>query len=220
MVRKVAASQVEISREPRAVVSRHAFVQHAQASACADGSSDPVETEVYKEAYLEGFDAGHADGDKQARADLSEALEEARKAGEASEQERQAWLTRLQDLADTYATAHDALIYDAQALAVEIAYAAICRVLGEAHVDQEWSASVVANIMQTHGLREASVRVCPSDLKKIRNTPDGVQWIQDASLEPGDCVVSTLRGDIDGGLEQQLTAIQRRLLSSVRGGDR
>lgn len=217
MVRKVAASRVEIGVEPRALRILRSSGGAGSALHAREAEQASAETEAYKAAYLEGFDAGHADGDREARAALAEAIEEAGKQAEEARHEGEAWRENLRALADAFDAARERLNADAELLALEVAHAALCQMLGSLHAKRKLLEPLVRKIMHAHSLRTVQVRLAPDDMDAVPSKCEGIEWVADPKLAPGACVVSTPRGDIDGGLEQQLNAIQRQLLSELAG---
>jgi flagellar assembly protein FliH len=97
--------------------------------------------------------------------------------------------------------------------AVELAYEALCKVLGQ----QQHRAAVLADLVRNsiaelRGRVGVSVHLHPADLRVLQADEQaktrlaGVHCIADPSLDRASCVVETPRGRIDAGL---LTQVER-----------
>jgi flagellar assembly protein FliH len=139
-------------------------------------------------------------------------------------------------LAGTFANierAYEAQLRSSEAVAIDIAFAALCRLVGETHADRSMiTASVQAVLSAIPATSSGSIHVRTSDLpilQELMAHPDMAQWsgwrlIPDPSIRAGGCVVRTPRGDFDGRLEAQLEALAtllepRRSATTTEGAD-
>jgi flagellar assembly protein FliH len=108
---------------------------------------------------------------------------------------------------------------------VEIAFEAVCKMLGEKAATRDGVLALV---------RQATAKIAGGELLKIRLHPDDlallqesgalttalasstrISWVADKTVEMGGCAVETTRGDVDARLEVQI-----RSLAAVLGDAR
>ncbi|HEY2344254.1 MAG TPA: FliH/SctL family protein [Xanthomonadaceae bacterium] len=179
-----------------------------------------LETEralVLEAARAEGWKQGlqHADAEIQARAQAVERdIAERHAAGSAklasANDQMKALLRGLPDaMCDT-----DSRI---ERLAVEIAYAALARLLGAATVEHPLITKVCAQALAECRQRPVVVRVAPSDAAALSECleDDGVRVVGDQRLRPGQCQLETHKGLYETGLEVRLESLKLALLSGL-----
>jgi flagellar biosynthesis/type III secretory pathway protein FliH len=166
---------------------------------------DPAELEALRErAREEGYAAGREAGEKAARAELEEHIGALR---ELVQSLRQA-------LAEDIAGAED--------LAVEIAFSAVCKVLGEATASAEGVRALVREAMaQARTAEPLLLRVSPADhallfaepecLRSLAADPK-VEIVADESISAGGCVIQTAGGTLDARLDVQLRQLMDTLI--------
>lgn len=112
-----------------------------------------------------------------------------------------------------------------QAAAGEIAFTAVCRLVGRKAASEQFVLGLIEQAcvplrMET----SAAIRMHPRDLQLLRDLLHegelrvrglGLKVIADESLQIGGCVIESATGEYDGGLEQQL----RRLHAIVTSQD-
>lgn len=122
--------------------------------------------------------------------------------------------------------------------AIDIAFAALCRIFGEGHADRAMASAAVNQVLSSVPLTSAgTIHVRTTDLPILQELfahPDMSAWtewklIADPSVRAGGCIVRTARGDFDGRIETQLEEIAAVLKharavtgrnSGVSGGSR
>jgi flagellar assembly protein FliH len=132
-------------------------------------------------------------------------------------------------LAGTFANierAYQEQLRSSEATAIDIAFAALCRLVGETHADRSMiTASVQTVLSGIPASSSGSIHVRTSDLpilQELMAHPDMSLWsgwrlVPDPSIRAGGCIVRTPRGDFDGRLEAQLDALAT-LLEPRRSG--
>ena len=219
---RISSTKVRVGDSPRvespekvvpepAVVDAAAVRREAEAAVRRELASEAqrVLEEHRRKGYEEGRQAGIAAGEKEvlARADTSrqEVHQHLEKLSRALSQELSGALRQLQD--DS----------------TEIAFAAVCRILGDRAVSREAIEGCVSQQIAAHpGTARLVIRLHPSDAQML--TLSGVQRQfttaeldirPDPSLVSGGCVIETDHGQYDATLETQLRKF-RALLDEHR----
>lgn len=110
-----------------------------------------------------------------------------------------------------------------QASVGEVAFAAVCKLLGHQAASQAFVLNLVEHTcVHLRGEFTATVRLHPRDIDTLRDLLQdrelrvhafGLKVVADESLKLGGCVVEAMSGHLDGGLESQL----RRLHAVLTG---
>jgi len=154
-------------------------------------------------------------------------LREGRLTGiEESKQSFSAKIDRVRSLADKLPHALRAGIDGMEDTLVEIAFEAVCKVLGNAAVTRE---SVLAMVRQatarTLSGEKLVVRLHPTDLAMLRTAgalaadlPTGAaaSWVADQRITLGGCVIETDGGELDARLETQIQRLRDALVTARR----
>lgn len=204
-------------------LSAHAFETAAGAkpwSPVTDAGSvgldkQSPQNEGYRQGYLEGFETGFADGDKEARQALEATQEIARAVGEAAEAEKERWRTGLATLAEQVAAVQKMEREQSEALAVTIAYAAVCRFVGHMHAEHRLVAALCREALEGMHVESVQLRVAQTDQAALEQVGLALPIKADPALQPGDCVIETALGDIEAGIEVQLRALLQTLLETL-----
>jgi len=109
----------------------------------------------------------------------------------------------------------------------EIAFAAVCRLAGEAAASRDWiHGSVAAICAELQGETRARVRLHPGDLAQL--DPEGhgelrlaglvLRLAGDEALTPGGCQVELELGGLDATLETRLARLRATLLAATEDG--
>ena len=173
------------------------------------------QTETYRQAYLEGFEAGFADGDKEAHRALHEAQEAACVAQKTAQMEEERWRAALASLSNRFKQSEQNLQTEMEALAVTIAYASVCRLVGRMHAEHDLVAALCREAFESMHLEPTRLRVAQADRISIEEGCPGLSIVAEPGLEPGDCVIETPLGDIEAGIEVQLHALLQALLGTM-----
>jgi flagellar assembly protein FliH len=122
---------------------------------------------------------------------------------------------RLAMLATSFGAAVDRRLDLLEEDAIQLAYSAVCRILGEQRGTREGVLRLVhAAISQLRGRRLLRVRLHPADLQSLHVAGDEskarwpqVDWIGDDAVEAGGCLLDTDAGTLDARLETQLAEL-------------
>lgn len=171
--------------------------------------------------FAEARERGHAEGMREADTEISKrysALEERlRSAHEAALSALQAERSQLHELLQSLQAALASHASDAELLAVEVAYAAVVRLLGEKSVDRSLLPELCRAVVREYGHPPATLRVSEQDFALLQDEAFEIPLESDRRLRPGQCVVDTARGQFESGLDVRLEALTQALLSAVAG---
>jgi len=159
-----------------------------------------------EEARTQGYAEGFASGDKEARRELSD---------------RRASLERL---IESIEGAREAALVSVEDVALGIAWEAVCRILGEVVATREGIRALVEQgAAKVRSEERMVVRLCPADLEVLGggaesldggSTRERTDFLADASIALGGCVIETGAGRIDATLETQLSRLREALLAA------
>ena len=157
-------------------------------------ASPPVDPEALrKQAFEDGYRDGYEAGAAEAKTERAAAA-----ARQAEEFER------------LIASAQQALagqIEGAEDVLVEIAFAAVCKLLGDTAFTEEGARNLVRAAMREVRAKEGLVvRVAPADHRQLSLRPgEGrVELVADDRVALGGCIIETAGGTLDARLEVQL----------------
>jgi flagellar biosynthesis/type III secretory pathway protein FliH len=102
--------------------------------------------------------------------------------------------------------------------AVEVAYRAIARVVGQQWAEKELLAELCQATMREDRLSPGIVRVAPEDASRFTHPHTDLQLVSDADLKVGQCIIESSKGRLSTGLDVRLTAIRDALLDGLRKG--
>jgi flagellar assembly protein FliH len=117
--------------------------------------------------------------------------------------------------------AHDSAVAKFESSVGEVAFAALCRMLGQGVASQAFVLEQVARTCeQMRGEVTATARLHPRDIEtlgemlqgqELRLPPLSLKVVPDESLELGGCVIEAASGRFDGSLEGQLRRLHAAL---------
>jgi flagellar assembly protein FliH len=209
MMRRLSAEAFEGTAGARAWSPK----EGSNPAAAADRA--PPQLETYRKAYLEGFEAGFEDGDKEARNALQEAQDAAHASTEAARKEQERWQSALAGLASQFVQAQKEHQAQMEALAVTIAYASVCRLVGRIHAENELVVSLCREALESMHLDPTQLRVAHSDRTSLEKSGLALPIVVDPGLQAGDCVIETPLGGVDASIELQLRALLQTLLDTL-----
>lgn len=199
--------QAEVQAEQQAWIASAEQSQRdwlAQAEAQRSAWREQAEQELraaYGEAERRGLDAGAA------------------QAQQVAEDLVQAQVARLQAAAATLQQAQSTLTPTLQDDAVELAFAMLCRVLGEQAASRAGiSALLQVQLATLRERRDLTVRLHPADcaLMAAAEVEGGtaLRYVPDAGVELGGCLIDSPAGTLDARLEYQLGQLRQALLQA------
>lgn len=157
--------------------------------------------EAAVQARLAEHDAAHAEHLEAATQRLEEARATLLRAAEALREQRAMQLREL------------------EADCIEVAHAALLRLLGARAADGSLLPDLVRNALEQLGTQRVQrIRLARADLARLDTTAlaAGLELVPDEALAPGDCVIETNRGALDASLERQLAGLRAALLAAQR----
>ncbi|OUS29801.1 hypothetical protein A9Q99_08205 [Gammaproteobacteria bacterium 45_16_T64] len=113
-------------------------------------------------------------------------------------------------------------IQDAEKLAVEMTFEALCKILGERYVENNVRIAIVENVISSlKDLSNLSVYVNPDDIKVLSVLGEkigyqDIQFIADDRVTRGGCIVESSSGSWDGRLETQVQRLKETLVSFIK----
>ena len=152
-------------------------------------------------------------------------MQEGRAAGaEEARREAEAELARIRSIAGKLQGALGAGIEGLEDVAVEIAFEAVCKMLGTAAVSRDGIRALVQEAAgRVASTERITVRLHPGDLTALQAAgaldsvlapQHGVHWAADKSIELGGCVIETDGGTLDARLETQVERLRAALVAA------
>jgi flagellar assembly protein FliH len=214
-MRRLPADTVSVSKVPR--VSSLSVPDTLRPSTTGTTPVASADSDVYKQAYRDGFDDGLADGQQAGRAEVEAIETQLREALAAAELNKERWSAALAALAEAFQTARVRERAAAEEVAVEVAFAALCRLLGEAHAEGQLVAGLCRTLLAESRLASpARLHLAPQDVPADSAHLPGLQVVPDPQLSPGMCLIRTDEGDLEGGIESRLSDMQETFLAVLR----
>jgi flagellar biosynthesis/type III secretory pathway protein FliH len=176
----------------------------------ASATDRAAEIEAVREQALEqarelGYAEGLSRGDEEAKRELAQRRSE------------------FERLVASMEKAHQEALAGTEDMALGIAWEAVCKILGEAAVTRPGiQALVEQTASRVRAEEKMVVRLCPSDIGILKegrdpseagDEPRRLEFLADASIEMGGCIIETSAGRIDAKLETQLSRLSQTLLA-------
>lgn len=168
----------------------------------------PTDIKELEAARAKAFDQGYADGETEGRRIWSEDNE------------------RLAALIGQIEERWKARVDEAEDLAVEIAFAALTRVLGTTLTSREGVVETVRSVLSEakEDRAQLSIRLSPQDFEflgeegraLLTTGRTAVNCVADSRIKLGGCLLETEHGTLDGRLEIQLERLKEALLDARR----
>jgi flagellar assembly protein FliH len=192
-------------------------------AAVREATPDPAElarTErdrAFEAARDEGKAKGLADAEVEVsrRVDvISKRLEAEHRAAMQTLETRAAGLSKLIAAASAAVADH---ARDAEEVAVEAAFAALLKILGEKAAQRSLVRDYCREALAARGAGQATLRLAPEDCEGLELEAADLQVVADPALAPGQCVLESNRGTSDTGLDVRLEAMKRAFLDGLSG---
>lgn len=190
----------EQEREHAAALAHLAMQQRAleQARAAAAAEVEATLQEAERRGYQQGLERGVREAEEAAAAQAD----------------------RLARLVNAAGQARRALLAENEDMLVEIAFAAVCRMLGSHTATRAGLAAMVGQLIGSGDWDQLVVRVHPQDVALLEQPIadgllDGAPRMQlkgDAAIELGGCMIDGPRGTLDARLELQVQQLRAALL--------
>lgn len=146
---------------------------------------------------------------------------EAEQRKSSDEAKLQARLIEINNLIAECATARKDLLLECESIALDIAYSALIRIVGDAENYRQLLSGAVstclASIKESH---ELHLRMHPKDIEfisaSVSDAVEGFNLVPDDSLPAGSCKITTKKETIDASLIGQLERVRQILMSRYR----
>lgn len=216
---------------------RLARVRPAAAAASAQGGPEPqaaarAEEEALRQCFEQAERAGHEKGERAGyEAGLRKGLAAAATQSQAAVEEAvarataalQAQRAQLSGLSQSLERAAEEALALAEDEMVALCFDAICRMVGSAAVQPDVVREQVRALAAAAAFRDrAAVHVHPDDAALLAAGEDAGQgasrldWVADADVQLGGCVLRAKAGGLDARLETMLAACRQALLAARR----
>jgi len=190
-------------------------VADAQAGEDATDALRREHQQAFEAAHEQGFAAGAKDAEQQIAQQVARIEERLRVDHDAAQAQLGLERVRLQKYTTSLKSALQGFADDAELMAVEVAYAAVVRVLGEKSADRTLLPELCRSIVKEYGHPPATLRVSEVDFGLLDGTEIDIPVETDRRLAPGQCVIDTARGQFVSGLDVRLGALTQALLAAV-----
>ena len=178
---------------------------------------DETDTARFSDGYREGFEAGEADGLREAEVRFAKLETELRDRHEKAEalllDERNRW----SELAASLASAELARAAVMQEDTFEMALLALAAVLGEGMGEGELLARLVTRVIDEYRSDALCLQVAEADLALLPAQINGVRIEAGAGMLPGSCALMTARGRIETSIKERLDTVHRAMLKALEG---
>lgn len=172
-----------------------------------------------KRMFDEACAQGQAEGLKDAEGEIEKRVarieSRLRVDHEAAMRKLKAEEERLRNLFSGIAQSLSDCAIESETMAIEVAYAAVVRLLGEKSVDRSLMTDLCRTVIKDYGHPPATLRVSDADLALVDAAALGIAVEADRRLAPGQCVVETARGQFESGLDVRLEGLRKALMASL-----
>jgi flagellar biosynthesis/type III secretory pathway protein FliH len=176
----------------------------AEAESAADRAA---EIEVVREqAREQGYADGFSRGDEEAKRELAQRRSE------------------LERLVASMEKAHQEALAGIEDIALDVVWEAVCKILGETVATRQGIRALVEQgASRVRAEEKMVVRLCPADIDVLKEGKDPsetedeqhrMEFVADASIEMGGCIIETSAGRIDAKLETQISRLHQALLAA------
>ncbi|MGH8050443.1 MAG: FliH/SctL family protein [Arenimonas sp.] len=104
---------------------------------------------------------------------------------------------------------------EAEAIAVEVAFASVIRLLGDKAAERSLVAELCATVANEYGHDAATLHVSEADRVMFESVNIGMPIEVDRRLQSGQCIIETTRGQFDCGIDVRLEALKNAFLSGL-----
>jgi flagellar assembly protein FliH len=184
-------------------------------------SQDPAETlraqqkQAFEAARQQGFAEGTRDAESEVKSQVEKIAGRLREEQAAALKRLQIEQEHLQGVASSLQKSLAAYAADAELLAVEVAFAAVTRLLGEKSADRSLMVALCQRIVHEYGHPPATLRISEADMPLLESVELEIPVEVDRRLAAGQCVIDTARGQFESGLDVRLEALRRTLLATI-----
>jgi flagellar assembly protein FliH len=194
--------------------------------ASSDDTCDAIEVarvQVFETAWKEGFESGMAEA-KERIESRAESAERQWKSKYAEEIERMSSASaRLKALETPMTGAVEALERRIESLVIEVAFAAVSRIVAAAAKDRRMVIDICREALAEYAIRPVLLMVSRSDLDAVRSvfTDSDIRVESDPRLSAGQCRLESAKGLYDASIEHRLEVLRQSFIDCIndRGAD-
>lgn len=176
--------------------------------------ADREELDAKERGYREGIERGTAEGRKLVETELARLTERMQGELKQAQAKLDASREQLGKLFGKLSSALDDHARHAEEVAVEVAYAAVARFLGERYADRTLMEMLCRHALSHAGHEVTTVRVSKQDAELLTDI-ESIVIAADARLSPGQCTLETRLGHYETGLDVRLDLIKHALISGL-----
>lgn len=187
----------------------------AATAVTVDEAVEDAITRGYRDGFAEGITMGEGESERLLRERVNALEEEARQRLQAAVAECDKSRAHFQKLIGSMQQEVHVQRDWAEQLAIEIAYTALLRLLGEKAQERTLLAALCHHASAELASAPTRIRLAPVDVELVAGLTDEVEVVADPRLMPGSLVLGTPRGEVHAGLEIRLEAIKRALLEAL-----
>lgn len=187
----------------------------------APSASDPAERlrhereQAFESARRDGLAKGLADAEAEIARRVDHVASRLRSEHEAAMDQLGTRSEAMAQLANGLSSALAGQARDAEEVAVEAAFAALLRVLGDKAADRRLMRELCQQALASRGAGMATLRLSPDDHAGLELDAVDLQVIADPVLQPGQCILESARGASETGLDVRLEAMKRAFLDGL-----
>lgn len=189
-----------------------------------DATPDPAEQirlyreKAEQEGRREGMSRGQADAQKEFDARLRKAEEELQRKHDHAMRELEAVRTSLASLIGNLGRESERVSRLAEEVAVEAAYAAVLKLLGDRAADRTLMRELCLHALGSAEQAPATLRVSAVDFASLGIGEDwkAINVVADAGMKPGQCALDTRLGHYETGLDVRLETLKNAFLEGLQ----
>lgn len=170
-------------------------------------SLQDVEAEAYRLAYAEGYEAGEADGLRDAERRIQSIEDKAQENLHEAQRERERLSALLGGLNEAVRLHDEAM----ETLAFEIALASLQHAFGAMSEDRQLLQRLCRCMADEFRAKATRLVVSMQDRPCLPDEIEGLSVVVEPGLSPGECRISTGRGEIESSTAQRLAAIHEAM---------
>lgn len=185
-------------------------------------SIETLRAAVLEEERQRAREEGLRDGLREAQLRVDEAIRQqvqhlqdrAQAQAQTLQQAHAAELGRMSSIAKHLETALETRLQSVEADAIELAFAAVCQILGDCAATQDTVSTAVRRaLLQVTSGKVHRVRLNPADHALLQGGAltaehPTVEWLPDAAVTPGGCLLESTQGTLDTRLDRQLERLK------------
>jgi flagellar biosynthesis/type III secretory pathway protein FliH len=196
-----------------AVSSRRLVVPGSDAAS----TQPPTDSAAYGDGYREGFEAGEADGLREAEARAHALEDELRRKYEDAELSLRDERDRLASFVGRLAEAEAARMSAMEAVAFEVALQCLASAFGEREGDRELLGRTIEQLVRAFRSDALRIEVAEPDRALLPDHVEGIGIEVRPGLRRGECALVTGQGRLETSIIERLSLIHRCMIQALGG---